>query len=664
MKKLNSKQKEAAESLKGAVLVLAGAGSGKTTVLTERIINLILNGVMPQNILAITFTNKAAGEMRERIQKAIEKHPKISFPVYEREFKPFISTFHSLGVYILRDNYERLGISRYFSIYDKNDSKKILKSVLEKMNYDLKEWDPGNILSVISKSKSDFIDIDNFFDFRDENPYNKTIFQVWAEYEKIKEKEKALDFDDLILKSLKLLISDREVREHYLRKWTHLHIDEYQDTNKIQNTFVSILTNPDSNNIFVVGDDDQSIYGWRGSEVENILNFEKKFKKVKKIFLEENYRSTKNIIEASNSVIDKNNNRYPKKLYSNKEEGEKIVIYNAFNEKDEAEFVAEEISGILKEWKRDGGGKNENDIAILYRSNFQSRILEEFLLKKGISYRVLGVKFFDRAEVKDIISYLRFALNKKSMTDLKRIINNPRRGIGKVSVLKIISSLDNDKEIILPAKIQKAYNDFLKIIEEINFFIEKENNKKVSDLIEFIIKISGFEKKFTENKNQDDLEKLSNIYELVSFAEKYNDFNNLKEAVENFLEEISLISDQDSNDNSKENPAVRLMTIHASKGLEFETVFLTGAEERFFSPIDVEDKNEYEKKSEEERRLFYVAMTRAKTKLYFTWAFSRTVYGKTEFSSMVDFINDIPGKYLVEIESGKNDGEEIEYLEW
>ncbi len=630
--------------------------------LTARIINLILAGTLPQNILAITFTNKAATEMRERILKAIKNNSQINFPTLENNFIPFISTFHSLGVYIIRENYQILKISKYFSIYDRADQKKAVKEALNILDLDPKEWEAKNIISFISKNKGNFIDWEKFSRTAGGNLYIETMSKIWGEYEKIKNKDKALDFDDLLLESAKLLEENKKVREHFLQKWTHLHIDEYQDTNRVQYKLAKLLTNPQSENIFAVGDDDQAIYGWRNSDIKNILNFEKEFKNVQKIFMEQNYRSTKNIIEASNAVIAKNETRYPKKLFTTAESGDKIVLYNAFSEKEEARYIAEECQEILKNWKKNKVEKNENDIAVLYRANFQSRVLEEAFLKAGLSYQVLGTKFFDRAEVKDIIAYIRVAKNPDSLIDLKRIINSPKRGIGKSSVVKIFA--ENGSEVKLPPQAQRGYLAFQEILKNINNFIDQ--NPKMSELVKFVIEESGFYKNLTEKKTEEDLERLSNIYELATFAEKYDYYENIDEALEIFLEEVALMSDADSNseEKNKKKPAIKLMTIHSAKGLEFETVFVSGVEDHFFSPNSELDKKKEAEKLEEERRLFYVAMTRAKKKLYLTWAGMRNIYGRTEINNICDFVLDIPEKYLEEKENFGNNNEEVVYLEW
>ncbi|MCK5589114.1 MAG: UvrD-helicase domain-containing protein [Candidatus Pacebacteria bacterium] len=649
---LNKQQKKASDILSGPVLILAGAGAGKTMTLTARIVKLIESGIMPQNILAITFTNKAAGEMRDRVLSAISKNSKINFPTLEIGMIPFVSTFHSLGVFIIRDNYQKLDVSKYFSIYDRNDTKKALKEALQKLDFDPKEWDIKNLISIISKNKGNFIDNEIFYKNSENNFYTKNVAKIWNKYEEIKKEDKSLDFDDLLLKTAQLLNNDENIKNHYLKKWSHIHIDEYQDTNNVQNKIIELLINPETKNVFAVGDDDQSVYGWRGSNIKNILEFENKHK-ANKIFMEQNYRSTKNIIEASNSVIEKNSERYPKKLFTKSPAGEKIFLYSAFSEKEEARYIADQIKERLKK------NITENDIAILYRANFQSRILEEAMLRENIPYQVLGTKFFDRTEVKDIMSYIKASVNPKSLIDLKRIINSPKRGIGKTSVLKIFSG-DTEN---LTAKAKISYNELTQILQKIQKF-SKENT--TSELIKFTINESGFEKIFLAQKTEEANERLANMYELALFAEKY-DHLKPEDGLLKLLEDVALISDTDSKKDNKKNPMVKLMTIHSSKGLEFDTIFLTGAEEAFFSPIENGDKKKEKEKLEEERRLFYVAMTRAKTILFISWANMRTIYGKTEQNIICPFVLDIPQNLLEEKSTFANFKEEndgTEYLEW
>ncbi len=662
MQNLNPQQKKAVEKLDGPVLVLAGAGAGKTKTLTARIIKLIENGVAPQNILAITFTNKAAKEMKERILEAMKSNPKLNFPIMDYGFQPFISTFHSLGLNILKDFHQELGIKKHFSIYDRDDTKKTLKEVLKSLDLDKDEWNIKSIISFISKNKGNFVDLKTFLKSAEGNFYTETMGKIWQKYEELKKKDGAFDFDDLLLEAVKLLEQNPEIKKHYLRKWKFIHIDEYQDTNKVQYKMAELLTHPEKKNIFAVGDPDQLIYSWRGAELKNIMSFEKDFSGAEKILMEQNYRSTKNIIEASNAVIEKNKNRYEKKLFTENEEGEKILVYTAWNEREEAEFVAKKIEELRAE-KID-----LNEIAILYRANFQSRILEEKLLKAGIPYQVLGTKFFDRAEIKDLMAYVRLAVNPDSQVDLKRVINVPKRGIGKASVVKIFSGdVEN-----LPAKAKKSYQEFQEILAKIADFASQN---PPSALVQFIIEILNYEKTAQELNSEELLERLANMFELVEFAKKYDDFEP-EVGLEKFLEEVALMSDQDTKKDEKDEPRVKLMTIHASKGLEFEVVFLTGAEETLFSPqMSDDDKRKKEEIAEEERRLFYVAMTRAKKKLFISWASMRNTYGQSAQNEISSFVEDIPD-YLKKEEGSfggnsqdgsfgeENDLDILDFLDW
>jgi len=660
---LNSQQKKASEKLEGPILVLAGAGAGKTKTLTARIINLIESGVAPQNILAITFTNKASKEMRERILEEIYKNKKLNFPVMDYGFQPFISTFHSLGLYILKENSQELGLNKHFSIYDRDDTKRTLKEVLKILDLDKEEWNPKSIINFISKNKGNFIDYSTFAKSSEGNHYTETMEKIWGKYEELKKKDKALDFDDLLLESVKLLNKNEDLKNHYQRKWQYIHIDEYQDTNKIQYKMAELLTHSEKKNIFAVGDPDQLIYSWRGAELKNIMNFEKDFKGAENILMEQNYRSTKNIIEASNSVIEKNKDRYEKKLFTENEEGDKILVYTSFNEREEAEFVAKKIKELIDE------KISANEISVLYRANFQSRILEEKLLKKGIPYQVLGTKFFDRAEIKDLMSYIRLAVNPESQVDIKRVINVPKRGIGKASVVKIFSGdVEN-----LSTKAKKSFQEFQEILDKLSNFATQN---PPSELVKYLIDMLAFEKTAQDLNSEELIERLANMFELSEFAKKYDQFG-AEEGLEKLLDEVALMSDQDSKKDDKDSPRVKLMTIHASKGLEFEAVFLTGVEEDLFSAKmgGEMSKQKMEAQGEEERRLFYVAMTRAKKKLFLSWASMRTTYGQTQQNNISSFVTDIPD-HLIE-EDGtfggngtgqnfnqENDFNELDFLDW
>lgn len=639
---LNPKQQQAADILSGPVLVLAGAGAGKTKTLTERIIHLIESGVLPQNILAITFTNKAAGEMRERVISAIESNQKLQFPVADQSFIPFVSTFHALGVVILREQHKVLGISKYFSIYDRADSRRAVKEAIVKQDLDPKTWDSKKVLSFISKQKGNGIRFQDVSGGDADAPasYNRDIMiKIWGSYEQIKKGDSAYDFDDLLLEMSHLLKTNEQVREHYLRRWSHIHVDEYQDTNQVQHQIIRSLTNTETNNIFAVGDPDQLIYGWRGAKLKNIMRFEKDFASTQRVILEQNYRSTKYIIDASNAVIEQNKERFKKELFTENEQGETVGVYAAYDAPEEANWIAETIKQKIKE------GVSAGEMAVLYRANFQSRLLEEACLKHNIPYQVLGTKFYDRAEVKDVLAYIQASFNPDSLVHVKRVINVPKRSLGKTSVLKVFAG----KEAELTPRAQKSLAEFRSILGDISKFIEQ--GYAPSEVITYVIERSGMEAMYKESKKDEDLERLANMYELSEVASKYDMFS-ADEGLLRFLEEVALASDQDTKDDSV--PMVKLMTIHAAKGLEFEIVFVTGCEDALFSPQISLDKKASDEKLEEERRLFYVAMTRAKKKLYLTWANLRMVYGSTTTNLICSFILDIPDVMLNEENVGFN----------
>jgi DNA helicase-2/ATP-dependent DNA helicase PcrA len=607
---LNPMQREAAIHKDGPLLIVAGAGAGKTKTITHRIVNLIKEGVSPDAILAVTFTNKAAKEMRERILKEIEKSARGQNTI------PFVATFHSLGVYIIKENASLLGLTKHFSILDESDSISIIKESLKELNLDPKEYEPKKIKGIISREKGKFTKLEDFKERAENfNEYlNQVAGRVWDLYEKKKNKENALDFDDLLAKATHLLKTNENIRRIYQERWQYIHIDEYQDTNETQYIMSKLLAE-NHKNICVVGDADQNIYSWRGANLKNILNFERDYKNAKIIILEENYRSTQNILEAANEVIKKNQFRPEKNLFTKNEKGENISLYEANDEIDESEFVANKILELMDKGERD----NLSKIAILYRANFQSRVLEEALLRYNIPYQVLGIKFFERKEIKDTLAYLRAALNPKSLSDIKRIINFPARGIGKATLAKIFAEEANT----LPIKTQIKINNFYEILEKIK---EKIQTEKVSEIIKHTVKITGIERELLEG-GEEELERLENIKELATLALKYDNLENGL-GVEKLLEDASLASDQDSimiNAEKKvEKDGVKLMTVHAAKGLEFKYVFITGLEDGLFPHERLGDKKNGED-SEEERRLFYVALTRAEKKLSLTFALRSSV---------------------------------------
>ena len=689
---LNPKQKEAASHMNGPLLIVAGAGAGKTKTITHRIVNLIKNGIAPEKILAVTFTNKAAKEMRERISLALQEnfasnafsqvlgspgpYPGQTMPKSITgfvNFVPFVSTFHSLGVYIIKENARALGLTRHFTILDETDSTSLIKETLKEIGLDPKQYDPRKIKNIISRQKGKFINLADFavgeMDFM-----SKIVAQVWNLYEKKKELENSLDFDDLLLKAVKLLKENEEIKKIYQEKWQYIHIDEYQDTNEVQ-YLMSRLLSENNKNICVVGDADQNIYSWRGANLKNILSFEKDYPDTKIVLLEENYRSTQNILLAANEIIKKNKYRPDKNLFTKNKEGEKISLYEALEENDEADFVATKVLELQD--KSAAGGVSEglgsatarargifqqkniralgntfgesseislSEVAILYRANFQSRALEEAMLRYNIPYQVLGIKFFERKEIKDTLAYLRAALNPESLSDIKRIINFPARGIGKVTLAKIFAG---EKEN-LPMKVKIKVDNFYKTLEEIK---EKIYDSKVSEVIKFVVKKSGIEHELSTG-TEEDLERLENIKELATLALKYDNLENAKEnisGIEKLLEDAALASDQDSilinQEKKKETNTVKLMTVHASKGLEFKYVFITGLEDGLF-PHQRDGDVKIGEDAEEERRLFYVAITRAKEKLFLSFANFRTIFGSRQINAPSEFISDIPADLL------------------
>ncbi|MFH0846342.1 MAG: UvrD-helicase domain-containing protein [Patescibacteria group bacterium] len=647
LESLNKPQKEAVLHKDGPLCILAGAGAGKTRTLTYRILHLINQGIDPENILAVTFTNKAAKEMNNRVLELLNSEKQNSSTK-----NPFIKTFHSLGVHILKENHQKINIPRHFTILDKSDSQKIIKDIVISLGLDPKQYEPRKILGVISKAKGKFLSSADFSLQIHNNPTTKIAVTVWQKYEDILKKEKSFDFDDLLFKTADLLKKDKSVLEKYQNQWQYIHIDEYQDTNRVQYKIAQLLSQKNKN-ICVVGDADQNIYSWRGANIENILNFEKDFPKAKMILLEENYRSTQNILNAANQVIKKNNNRQEKNLFTQNSEGEKIGLYMSYTEKDEANFIAQKSAELLEQ------GILPKEIAVLYRTNFQSRILEEAFLNNGLPYQVLGTKFFERKEIQDVLAYLKSALNPDNLTSLKRIINEPPRGIGKVTLEKII----NGEEEKLSPKIKIKIDEFRKLMTNIGEISKKE---KPSEVIKYIISESGLINKYI-NGTEEDLERLGNMQELVSLALKYDEMI-IGEGIEKLIEEASLASDQDEID--EEKGAIKLMTVHAAKGLEFDYVFITGLEEDLFpSRINDGDSN---KDKEEERRLFYVALTRARKKIFLSYASTRTIFGARRSNMMSKFIGDI-SEELLESENIENNfpsykfgnGEDkIEYLEW
>lgn len=622
---LNTPQRSAVLHSNGPLLILAGAGSGKTRVITHRIVHLIHQGVAPYNILAVTFTNKAAKEMRERVEKLVHEFPPSDRAVIDS--LPTVTTFHALGVRILREYHEVLGLRRHFTIYDRADSLRAIKQALEAANYNPKEFEPRKILGKISKAKGDAKTPAAFKDEASSYP-DRVAAEVWVKYEEIMASEHALDFDDLLIKTLRLIETHEHVRTALQKRFQYIHIDEYQDTNRVQFEIAQLLTGA-QHNLCVVGDIDQNIYSWRGADIKNVLQFEKFFPTATTILLEENYRSTKNIIGASNDVIEKNKNRVAKEVFTSNGEGEKISLYAAMTGVDEAEYIARTAMKLVET------GISPSSIAVLYRTNFQSRSLEEAFLNYGVPYQLLGTKFFERKEIKDVLSYLRLALNPGSTADLARVINEPVRGIGKVTMLKVMEGKRSELKGATLEKVER----FDQIMSDI---ADVARTKVLSETLKFIMSRTGIETELKKNGTEDDLSRLENLRELVTLGVRYDELSP-EAGVEALLENAALQSDQDEIKDKEEQDAVRLMTVHSAKGLEFAYVFISGLEEGLFPHERLDDTGI---DHEEERRLFYVALTRAEKKVYLTYAHMRTIYGSQKVNVPSNFINDISQEYV------------------
>jgi DNA helicase-2/ATP-dependent DNA helicase PcrA len=629
---LNEPQREAALHTDGPLLIIAGAGAGKTKTITHRIAHLIESGVPAHAILAVTFTNKAAGEMRERVRGLLSG----------RSGLPLLTTFHSLGVRLLREFHAEAGVPRSFSIWDRDDSIKALKKILAEFNADLS---PKSVLSAISREKGNGTSGADYAAAA--SGYRELqVARAWDMYERVLKEEGALDFDDLLFRSLALLQNSERIRMLLQQRWTHITVDEYQDTNRAQYEIVRLLAG-EKKNICVVGDIDQNIYSWRGADIEHLLGFERAFPGTHLVVLEQNYRSTRTILSAANAIIEKNVRRKPKNLFTENETGEPIVLYGGRNEVDEAWFAGHYSAQLIKKGTRPG------DIAVLYRENFQSRVLEEALLHLSIPYRVLGTRFFERKEVKDVLAYLRAAINPGGRSDIARIIAVPPRGIGKVTLDKMLSG--NDAAI--PSAARGKVVAFRATLEAIG---KAAGTVSASEAVRFAIEVSGIEamlKKDTEEGR----ERLGNVYELVNLSTKYDDMPP-PEGIERLLEEAALQSEQDELDIRAQKEAqgeVSLMTVHASKGLEFDAVFVTGLEQGLFPSERESNQGESERDPEEERRLFYVALTRARKRLFLSFAYERMKYGSREHALPSEFIGDIDPRLVIHANPALREEEEI-----
>ncbi len=616
LENLNENQKIAVKHKDGPLLIFAGAGSGKTKVLTNRVAYLINNyGVSPYNILAITFTNKAAGEMKSRLNDLIGDLSK----------SVMTSTFHSFGLKILRENYSYLGYLQNFNIMDSEDSLTIIKRCLKELNLDPKMYNPYAIRSKISSNKNELVMPSEYKKFV-RSDFDEVVATVYEKYQNTLYKNNSVDFDDLLILPIKLFREHDDILERYQERFKYILIDEYQDTNEAQYVLTKMISSR-YRNICVVGDNDQAIYGFRNANYRNILNFEKDFKDCKVIMLEENYRSTKNILKAANSVIKNNTERKDKNLWSNKEDGEKLTYYRAENEMDEAAYVIREVKKLLIK------GVNYQDIVVLYRTNAQSQIIERSFVGENIPYKVVGsMQFYGRKEIKDLMAYLKLIYNSNDDISLQRIINTPKRGIGTKTIENLISIRDELNISMYDAITSGKELEFKNLIEELK---EKSKNVTLTELVDIILEKSGMKKELESEHTLEADIRLENLEEFKSITKEFE--NRVGEiSLEEFLLETALLSD--ANEYKNDNNRVNLMTVHAVKGLEFDYVFIVGLEEGIFPHINsMMDKSELE----EERRLCYVALTRAKKKVYLVNAKMRMLYGRDQVNVPSRFINEI-----------------------
>ncbi len=621
-KGLNEQQLEAVNFKDGPCLVMAGAGSGKTKVLTTRIAKLIEDGISDYNILAITFTNKAAKEMRDRVNVMIG------------DVRSFIGTFHSFGLRIIRENYQNLGLDRNFTIIDTEDVLSIIKKILKNQNLDPKQYSPYYIRNKISFIKNQMLtqlELDKFFN----TPIDKVVVQVYEKYQLIMKQNNSVDFDDLLLKPVELFKNNKEILEYYQDRYKYILIDEYQDTNPVQYKLSKLLAEK-YRNIFVVGDVNQSIYAFRQADYKNIINFENDYKEATIIKLEENYRSTNNILNAANSVIKNNQERKDLTLWSKKGEGVKIKYLRSYDEKHEVTLIISEIQSLLDQ------GYKKSEIGILYRTNAQSRIVEEMFLKKGIPYKVVGsYYFYNRKEIKDLISYLRLIYNNHDEVSLRRIINVPKRGIGETAIRNLENLASEQGISLFDALSSKKELEFKNLILDL---VDCSNNMSLTELIDAVLEKSGLKKSLEEDKTLENELRLDNLLEFKSITASFEDRTGCVN-LGDFLEEISLISDISSH--QEDNDEVTLMTIHSAKGLEFDVVFLIGMEEGIFP----HNMSLMEDNLEEERRLCYVGITRAREILYITNAKRRMLYGKDQMN--------MPSRFISEIDSALIETNEI-----
>ena len=634
---LNKEQQKAARHIDGPLLILAGAGSGKTATMTHRIAYLIGQEVSPYNILAVTFTNKAAGEMRERVEKLVGNCPGM-----------WIMTFHAMSLRILREHYNVVGYEKNFVVYDTVDTKTLVKNIMKDLNVDTKQFPQAYLSAIISKQKEADIDPEKYIEIEGETPKSKVIYNVYKEYQRQLRANNAMDFDDLLVNALHVLKKDRDALAQYQQRFHYIMVDEYQDTNHIQYEIIRLMASAHKN-LCVVGDDDQCIYQWRGADIRNILDFEQDFPSAKVIKLEQNYRSYGNILAAAHSVIKNNRSRKAKELWTDKEAGEKIVYKRADSDKDEAWYVAQEIDFL-------SGKRSYDDFAILYRTNAQSRLFEDALKRRGIPYQILsGFSFYERKETKDMICYLRLVVNPADDLALKRVINEPKRGVGPTTLGKIeaLAKVNGqsmleclmEEEVVysLPAKASVAVKE---MVDVIRICQQEKENLRVSDIYDNLLVKTGYLKALEAENTVEAESRIENLLDFKSFV---YDFEQEKAAMqekatlEEFLERVATDSDTDKYD--EEAGKVTLMTMHSAKGLEFPVVFLPGMEDGLFPSYRSLDS---ETGLEEERRLCYVGMTRAKEKLFLTSAAYRVLYGQGDYTRESTFLKELDSSLLDE----------------
>lgn len=630
---LNDKQKEAVLATEGPCLVIAGAGSGKTKVLTHKIAYLMAEKyIKPWNILAITFTNKAANEMKERVQNLVG----------EAANDMWIGTFHSICVRILRKFIDRIGFDNSFIIFDTSDQKTVVKECLKELKIDDKLFTDKSVMYEISNAKNEMLEPKAYATKYSGEFRKETIAKIYELYQKKLKENNAIDFDDIINFTIKILTENTDVLEFYTNKFEYVLVDEYQDTNKAQFTLVTLLASK-YGNITVVGDNDQGIYSFRGADITNILNFEKDFPGTKIVKLEQNYRCTGNILKAANAVIKHNTVKYDKKLWTENDEGNKPCIYSGEDEYDEASYIVNEINHLRREEYY-----KYSDFAVLYRMNSQSRAIEDILRRENIPYKIIGgLKFYERKEIKDIIAYLRLIFNSNDNLSLKRIINEPKRGVGKTSLDAIQEVADSNGismyEVIKNAEqygLNRVYVNTREFIEQIENLKAKKDEIKISDLIKETLRTTGYTQALKNENTIEAESRIQNLDEFLTVAIEFED-ESAENTLGDFLEGITLTTDLDNSDTSEDS--VTLMTLHSAKGLEFPVVFLVGMEEGIFPGYKSIGE---EKELEEERRLFYVGITRAKEYLNLTCARRRTIFGSTSYNQVSRFVKEIPKDLL------------------